>query len=104
MNAAAGKGNHVADFNRILKSADEKLPDWRLRVSAPCAHDVDIAEEFVHPEQIDNPIARHTKRRDRLCLMRPEAEWLRDALTAWLAEHPDDGAACGLLAGEERCR
>lgn len=91
-------------FHRILRSADPKLPEWRLRVSADCAHEVDIVEEIVHPEQANNPNARHAKRREIIRAIRAEAVWLRDALTAWLEAHPDDDKPCGLLAGEETCR
>lgn len=91
-------------FHRIFKSQDPMLPEWRLRVSADCAHEVDLAEEIVHPEQVENPNARHTRRREVIRVTRDEAVWLRDALNAWLVAHPDDGDPCGLLAGEEKCR
>lgn len=94
----------MAEFHRIIKSTDPKLPEWRLRVSAECPHEVDIAEELVHPEQIDNPKARHTKRRALVRATREEAIRIRDALTEWLAEHPDDGAVCAVVAGEGACR
>lgn len=91
-------------FNRIRKSGDPMLPEWRLRVSADCAHEIDVAEERVHPEQVDNPAARHSKGRDVVRMTRAEATWLRDALTAWLDAHTDDGRPCGLIDGEEKCR
>jgi hypothetical protein len=71
-------------FDRIRKSADPKLPGWRLRVSAECTKEIEIIEETVHPEQVDNPEARHTTRRERILVVREEAMWLRDALNEWL--------------------
>jgi len=75
----------VADLSRILKSEDPKLPGWRLRVSAEDDIEIEIVEEMVHPEQVDNPEARHARRNAKMILVRHEAEWLRDTLTAWLA-------------------
>lgn len=91
-------------FHRIRKSDDPALPEWRLRISADCPHEVDLVEETVLHEQIDNPEARHHKRRDRVRVTREEAGWIRDTLIAWLAAHPDDGKPCGLLCAEEVCR
>ena len=71
----------------ILKSSDPKLPGWRLRVSreeGDC--EIEIAEEIVHPEQVDNPEARHMRRNARAILMLAEARWLRDALTDALGD------------------
>ena len=94
----------MSDFHRIRRSDDPLLPEWRLRVSAECAHEIDLVEEVVHAEQADNPLARHTKRRERIRVSREEATWIRDALNEWLTAHPDDGDPCGLLAGEDVCR
>jgi hypothetical protein len=94
----------MADFHRIIKSTDPELPEWRVRVSAECAHGVDIVEECVLPEQVDNPRARRSRRRDIVRVTRAEAIRIRDALNEWLAEHPDDGMGCGIIAGEDVCR
>lgn len=72
------------EFDRILPSTDEKLPGWRLRVSAEDGGEIEIAEEVVHPEQVNNPIARHARRRAKMILDRREAAWLRDRLVEWL--------------------
>jgi hypothetical protein len=70
----------------ILKSTDVKLPGWRLRVSYEIEADgeIEIAEEVVHPEQVENPDARHVRRNARMILVEHEARWLHAQIGAWL--------------------
>lgn len=70
--------------DHILRSNDAKLPGWRLRISWEDDDEILIAEEIVHPEQIDNPGARAKKRNATVILLVREAEWLHARLGEWL--------------------
>lgn len=61
-------------------------PGWRLRLEKQKGDVAFFFEEQVLPERVDNPEAnRIIDQHSHMMLTRPEAEWLRDALTEMLA-------------------
>ncbi|HET9063727.1 MAG TPA: hypothetical protein VFO62_10600 [Candidatus Binatia bacterium] len=77
----------MTEYHRILKSTDEHNAGWRLRVSFDVEDpgEIEIAEEVVHPEQAENPDARHKRHNARMILVEHEVRWLHAQLGEWLA-------------------
>lgn len=79
----------------LMRPIGDDSPGGRLRIEVDASEGAgaltEVAAEQVHPEQINNPDARHTRRRTTILLTDDEVDWAIESLIA-VREHRTRGS------------
>lgn len=78
----------------LMRPLGEDSPGGRLRIERDASDGAGALTEFVgeqvHPEQLGNPDARHTRRRTTILLTDDDVDWAIESLIA-VREHRQRG-------------